>query len=102
MPQASCLCNASRHVNRGDTGTASDGIVRLHHERKGRKGKGVTLVKGLELSDAEIAGLAKRLKTGCGVGGAVKAGVIELQTSEREKIKVLLEAAGFTVKIAGG
>jgi translation initiation factor 1 len=102
MPPAKCICNVSRHVNRRDAGTASDGIIRLHHERKGRKGKGVTLVKGLELSDAEIAGLARTLKSGCGVGGAVKAGVIELQTSEREKIKALLEVAGFTVKIAGG
>jgi len=46
--------------------------------------------------------LAKKLKSGCGVGGTVKSGVIELQMADREKIKLLLEAAGFTVKIAGG
>ena len=80
----------------------SDGIVRLHRESKGRRGRGVTLVKGLALAEAELVALAKILKSGCGVGGSVKAGVIELQTSDREEIKTLLEARGHTVKIAGG
>lgn len=79
-----------------------DGIVRLHRETKGRSGKGVTLVKGLTLPEVQMQKLAKTLKSGCGVGGTVKAGVIELQTAEREKIKALLEGAGFKVKIAGG
>jgi translation initiation factor 1 len=86
---------------RSDTPIA-DGIVRLHRQTSGRKGKGVTLIKGLMIPDAEIATLAKTLKSSCGVGGAVKSGVIELQTAEREKVKALLDAAGFTVKIAGG
>ena len=62
----------------------------------------MTLVQGLALADAEMAALAKKLKSRCGVGGAVKSGVIELQTSEREKVKSLLETAGFKVKISGG
>jgi translation initiation factor 1 len=93
---------ASNLVYSTDGRATSDGVVRLHRETKGRKGKGVTLVKGLGLGDVELATLAKTLKSACGVGGAVKSGVIELQTSEREKIMGLLEAAGFTVKIAGG
>ena len=46
--------------------------------------------------------LAKKLKSGCGVGGTVKSAVIELQMTAREKLKLLFEADGFTVKIAGG
>ena len=91
-----CTCKATTAVVGGD------GVVRLFRETKGRKGKGVTLVKGLPLAGDELAGLAKKLKSACGVGGSIKSGVIELQTAEREKIKILLENAGFTVKIAGG
>jgi len=70
---------------------AGDGVVRLHRETKGRKGKGVTLVKGVVLAEAELKKLAKVLKAGCGVGGSVKDGV-----------KGLLEGKGFVVKVAGG
>ncbi|MBU3069560.1 stress response translation initiation inhibitor YciH [Aestuariicella sp. G3-2] len=82
-----------------DTG---DGIVRLHRETKGRKGKGVTLINGLGLAGDELKKLAKQLKQQCGVGGAIKDGVIEIQTDDREKLKALLEKQGFTVKLAGG
>lgn len=81
---------------------AGDGIVRLHRETKGRKGSGVTLVRGVACDAAELKALAKALKAACGVGGAIKDGVIELQGEQRQKIKPLLEARGYTVKIAGG
>ena len=96
-PKTHCACKSP-----SKSFTSGDGIVRLVRERKGRKGKGVTLISGLELSEADMATLAKKLKSGCGVGGTVKSGVIELQMTDREKIKLLLEADGFTVKIAGG
>jgi translation initiation factor 1 len=82
--------------------TSGDGTVRLKRETKGRKGKGVTLVTGVPLAEAELKKLAKTLKQKCGVGGAVKDGVIEIQTDDRDKLKQLLEAQGFTVKLAGG
>ncbi len=79
-----------------------DGIVRISRETKGRKGKGVSLISGVALADTELKALAKQLKQQCGVGGSIKHGVIEVQTDDRAKIKQLLEAKGFTVKIAGG
>ncbi|MDM3870213.1 stress response translation initiation inhibitor YciH [Porticoccus sp. W117] len=81
---------------------SGDGIVRIHRETKGRKGKGVSLITGLDLPDAELKKLAKRLKQLCGTGGAVKDGVIEIQGDAREKIKTELEKQGHTVKLAGG
>jgi translation initiation factor 1 len=88
--------------NSSGDGISGDGIVRLKRETKGRKGKGVTLVTGVPLAEAELKKLAKTLKQKCGVGGAVKDGVIEIQTDDRDKLKQLLEAQGFTVKLAGG
>ncbi len=83
-------------------GTGGDGVVRLHRETRGRRGAGVTRVTGLDLDAGALADLARLLRKHCGVGGAVKGGVIELQGEQRQRIKPLLEARGHIVKIAGG
>lgn len=80
---------------------SSDGIVRIHRETKGRKGNGVSLVKGVPLDEKALKALAKTLKQKMGVGGSVKDGIIEIQSDQRDKLKDLLETAGYTVKIAG-
>lgn len=80
---------------------SGDGIVRIHRETKGRKGNGVSLIKGLPLSPAELKPLAKTLKQKMGVGGSVKENVIEIQSDQREKLKTLLEGMGYSVKLAG-
>jgi len=76
--------------------------VYLHRDSKGRGGKGVTLLRGFVLTEADLSALAKKLKQSLGVGGTVKADVIELQTQEREKIAAALAKLGYRVKIAGG
>ena len=40
----------------------TDGVVQLHYETKDRKGKGMTLVTGLPLSESGLLNLAKKLK----------------------------------------
>ncbi len=87
---------------RGSADIPTDGVVRLHRQTKGRKGGGVTLVQGLVEPPEQLKQLAKWLKSQCGVGGAVKAGVIELQTADRQRIAQLLQTKGYQVKIAGG
>jgi translation initiation factor 1 len=77
-------------------------VVTLHRDSKGRAGKGVTLLRGLALPEAELAALARALKQALGVGGTVKNGVIEIQGQEREKIAEALVKLGYRVKIAGG
>lgn len=79
-----------------------DGIVRIARQTKGRKGKGVCLVTGIDGTDAELKLVAAELKKVCGCGGALKDGVIEIQGDNREKIKAHLEKKGHTVKLAGG
>jgi translation initiation factor 1 len=79
-----------------------DQTVMLHRESKGRGGKGVTLLKGLTLTEADLTSLAKLLKQALGVGGTVKEGVIEIQSQEREKIGGVLTKLGYKVKLAGG
>jgi len=91
-----CKCSA-------ETSQApSDGVVRIHRQTKGRKGKGVSLITGLALGEKALKTLAKKLKAQCGVGGTVKDGVIEIQTDDRDRLKHLLEKQGRLVKLAGG
>ncbi|MUJ21621.1 stress response translation initiation inhibitor YciH [Aliivibrio fischeri] len=79
-----------------------DGIVRIQRETKGRKGKGVCVVTGLDMEDTQLKLLAAQLKKVCGCGGSVKDGDIEIQGDNREKIKDFLTKQGYTVKLAGG
>ena len=81
---------------------ATDGIVRVSHETKGRKGKGVTVVKGLALDAAALAAMGKQLKTACGTGGTVKDGIIEIQGDHREPVIAALTKQGHVVKRVGG
>ena len=79
-----------------------DGRVRIQRETKGRKGAGVTLITGIPLPEAELKELHKALKKKCGVGGAIKEGVLELQGDQREVLLKALQGKGWDVKIAGG
>ncbi|MCK7405787.1 stress response translation initiation inhibitor YciH [Enterobacter roggenkampii] len=79
-----------------------DGIVRIQRQTSGRKGKGVCLISGIDVDDAELTKLAAELKKKCGCGGAVKDGIIEILGDKRDLIKSLLEAKGMKVKLAGG
>lgn len=80
----------------------NDGVVRISRETKGRKGKGVSIITGLDQDAKALKTLCTELKKKCGCGGAVKDGTIEVQTDDREKLKTLLQSKGFTVKLAGG
>ena len=80
----------------------TDGIVRIRRETKGRKGKGMTTVTGVDLPEKALKHLCSQLKKMCGTGGAIKNGVIEIQGDNRDKIKATLEQLGHNVKLAGG
>lgn len=93
---AECVCRRNTSL------PAFDGIVRVSRETKGRKGKGVTLIKGLALDALALAQLGKQLKTACGSGGTVKDGVIEIQGDHCERVIEHLKKRGWAVMRAGG
>lgn len=96
-------CGQAKHAGRcANNGVLGDGKVRIQRETKGRKGAGVTLVTGIPLPEKELKALHKKLKQQCGVGGALKNGVLELQGDQRQKILQALQGKGWDVKIAGG
>jgi len=76
--------------------------VRIQRESKGRGGKSVCVIYGLNLPADGLKTLCKKLKGQLGCGGAVKADTIEIQGDHREKILTLLEKEGIKAKLAGG
>ena len=76
--------------------------AKVGRETAGRKGKGVTTVFDLAVSEAELQELATKLKQRCGTGGTVKDGRIEIQGDNRDRVVAELEKLGFKVKKAGG
>ncbi len=68
-------------------------------EKAGRKGSGVTVIRGFHHDRKDILSLAAKLKSMCGAGGAVKEDRIEIQGDHRDKISVFLKAEGFRVKV---
>lgn len=89
-------------VERTVTRPKGDGIVRIQKQTAGRKGKGVSVISGINLDDNELTKLAAELKKRCGCGGSVKDGMIEIQGDKRDLLKELLEQKGFKVKFSGG
>lgn len=85
----------------GATWCGHDGkgmTVRIRLDRKGRKGKTVTLVTGLQHNPDTMKEIARLLKERCGTGGTVKEGNIELQGDQRERAGMELERMHYIVK----
>ena len=75
--------------------------LKLFLDKNNRAGKQVTVVSGFIGTTADLESLAKVLKNKCGVGGSSKDGEILIQGDVREKLLVVLMAAGYKVKRAG-
>jgi translation initiation factor 1 len=94
QPVGHCVCRAMKKV----AVPHSDGFARLSYETKGRKGKGMTLIAGLPLSETGLLDLAKKLKQRFGTGGSVKNYIIELQGDHRKQVTEELLKLGFFVR----
>jgi len=75
---------------------------RVQASRKGRKGKTVSVVSGLQLKPETMESLLKQLKTQCGAGGTVKDNEIEIQGDHTQKIAQILIQLGYKAKVSGG
>ena len=91
--------NKSEEINNKSN---KDFILSICFEKKGRGGKGVTIIKGFEGSPIELAYLAKEIKTKLGIGGSHKNGEVILQGRIQEKIIDFLKRKGYKTKRIGG
>ena len=86
-----------------DTLPKDEQRLRLHIDRKGCKGKEVTLIKGFVGTSDDKEALCKKLKSSCGAGGSVTEDGILVQGDHRDRILDLLKKWGYNdVKKSGG
>jgi len=78
------------------------GTAKVSRETAGRRGKGVTVISDLKLSEEKLKDLATALKSKCGSGGTAKDGRIEIQGDHRDAVQAELERLGYKVKRSGG
>jgi translation initiation factor 1 len=97
-----CRCRRSKPAQPQALAPKGDGVVRVGRETQGRKGKGVTVIRGVPLAGDALEALATRLKKRCGSGGTVDGGVIEIQGDHRDTLVTELGKLGYTVKRSGG
>jgi translation initiation factor 1 len=96
---ADCVCRTGSGQL---AGARAAGQVRVGRQTQGRAGKGVTVISGLPLKDAELEQLATELKRRCGSGGTVRDGSIEIQGEHRDVLVAELTRRGFAAKRSGG
>ncbi len=75
-------------------------IVRL--DRKGRAGKSVTVVEGLQISKKNREALLRELKAGLGAGGTVRDMSLEIQGDHCDALITALAKMGYRPKRSGG
>jgi translation initiation factor 1 len=66
-------------------------------ETGGRRGKQVTVIRGLTHNPQVIDALTKKIKSQLGTGGTIKGKVIEIQGNHLKKVQLILEKEGYTV-----
>jgi translation initiation factor 1 len=60
-----------------------------------KRGKSVTVVRGLAAVDNDLPALLTRLKAACGAGGTLKDDSIEIQGQHLERLRALLVEIGY-------
>ncbi len=88
--------------NKEETPEPAEQDLRVSIDRKGRKGKTVTLVTGFTGNEDDLSDLARMLKSRCGTGGSAKDMQIIIQGDFCDKVIEILGKEGYNVKRSGG
>lgn len=80
----------------------SNFILSVCFEKKGRAGRGVTIIKGFQGSTETLKLLSKKIKKLLGLGGSVKNNEIIIQGRIQDKIINILNKEGYNTKKVGG
>ena len=70
--------------------------ARLSVEKR-KKGKRVTVVRGLSAEGNDLPALLTQLKNTCGAGGAIKEDVLEIQGDQLDTVRQALRNIGYRV-----
>ena len=79
--------------------TPGSAKIVISHERKGRGGKTVTLIRGLALDDNTLAQLARDMRQSLGTGGTIEDGAIVLNGDQTLRAAQWLVERGYQQRI---
>lgn len=71
--------------------------ARLAKEKR-KKGKMVTVIRGLPIEGNDLPELLTKLKNSCGAGGSLKEDLLEIQGDQLDRVRQELLKMGFKVK----
>jgi len=80
---------------------AKTGKIVVRRERKGRGGKTVTIVSGIERSPAELERIAKAMRKALGCGSVVEGAAIVLQGDIVPRVQAWLQSHGAARIVLG-
>jgi translation initiation factor 1 len=76
---------------------AAEQTARIAVEKR-KRGKQVTVVRGLAAADNDLPALLTQLKSQCGAGGTLKGDELEIQGDQRERVRDALRQIGYRVR----
>lgn len=95
-PESECRCPPlPRSV--ADRAPAAKQTARIAVEKR-KKGKVVSVVRGLAAADNDLAALLSKLKSACGAGGTIAGDELEIQGDHRDKLAELLGGMGYKTR----
>ena len=82
----------------GEISFAKSRDLKIHKEKKGKKGKIITIISGFSSENSiQLARLLKNLKVFCGTGGSLNDQGIQLQGDLENKVKDFLRKDGYEI-----
>ena len=72
-------------------------VARLSVEKR-KKGKLVTVIRGITAGGNDLSALLSRLKSQCGAGGTLQEDSLEIQGDHLERIGIALRELGYQVR----
>ena len=98
QPLSECACPRNES---GAVLLPKDQPARVSREER-RKGKMVTVIRGLNPVASNLDAILAQLKSACAAGGTINEGRIEIQGDHRERALSILRDLGYPAKLSGG
>ncbi len=95
LPESDCKCPPE--TVRRATVAPEKQTAKLSTEKR-KKGKLVTVIRGLAATDNDLPALLTQLKNACGAGGTIDGDLIEIQGDQIDRLQKALRHVGYQVR----
>jgi translation initiation factor 1 len=96
-PESECQCPPVPAAKASSSIPPNQQTARLAMEKR-KKGKSVTVIRGLTAKGNDLPALLSQLKTTIGAGGTIEGDELEIQGEHIERVRQLLTKLGYKVK----